>query len=321
MKKAFLSALGVMGRRHLLGLARAGCVVSATDPKPEAFDLARKELATAGFPPDLVQPIVLPEGKYDVAVFSETANVRFHDFRQFLNLAKADKILLEKPLSSDPAECAAYLRVAREYGIESTCRVNFIRRTWAHIQKLRELCSLSKSITVTINGGAVGLGCMGIHYLDTFLYLSGNDMPVVRWVALSSEMVASGRGAEFEDFGGTFVLEGVRSRLLASLESGSSTNVVMVVRGDHFIAQIDYATKQWKLSQRMANSALPNYRYGGDYCVIDEGTLALPAMDAVTEGWVQGQIDLPELEASLMPHYLLDEILRAGGAHPPYRFT
>ena len=321
MGKAFLSALGVMGRRHLLGLARAGCVVSAADPNPEAFDLARKELSAVGLPPDMVQPVALPTGKYDVAVFSETANARFENFRQFLNSAKADRILLEKPLSADPAECRAYLRMAREHGIEGICRVNFIRRAWAHVQQLRELCSLSNSFAVTINGGAVGLGCMGIHYLDTFLCLAAEDMPSVRWVALSAEMVASGRGTEFEDFGGTFLLEGARSRLLASLEAGSSANVVMVVRGDHFIAQIDYASKQWKLSQRMAESSLPNYRYGGDYRVIEEGALALPAMDTVTEDWVRGKIELPDLERSLATHHLLDEILRTGGASPPYRFT
>ena len=39
MPSAYLSALGMMGRRHLKGLVRAGFTVVASDPNPEVFEI------------------------------------------------------------------------------------------------------------------------------------------------------------------------------------------------------------------------------------------------------------------------------------------
>lgn len=146
-------------------------------------------------------------------------------------------------------------------------------------------------------------------------------MPVVRWVRLSPETVKSGRGNQFEDFGGDFLLEGNRGRFFASLAAGSSANVVMSVRGEHFMAQVDYSEMHWKVARRKLASAMPLYRYGADYETIEQGRLEIPTMDAVTEAWVLGRVQLPTLEHALSSHRLLDSLLQAGGARPPYRFT
>jgi len=311
----------MMGRRHLKGLARAGFNVIAHDPDPEALAAARSDLAQSGLPEScLCFDQALPES-VDVAIFSETTTARFGNFRNFLSRTRVSRVLLEKPITANPDEHEMFLDLARTYGIAEQIQVNFIRRTWPHVQYLADMCSQERRFAMTLNGGAIGLGCMGIHYLDTFLCLSGEEMPAVRWATLSAETVKSGRGPQFEDFGGDFVLEGPRGRLLASLSAGSSANVVMTVRGEHFMAQVDYNEMQWKISRRKADSTMPFYRYGADYEIVEQGRLEIPAMDAVTEGWALGRIDLPVLEQALVTHRLLDEILRAGGAHPPYRFT
>jgi predicted dehydrogenase len=321
MLKAYLSGLGVMGRRHLKGLVRAGFAVYVSDPNPAVFDVARAELIEAMLPVETLIPVNLPPSTVTVAIFSETASDRLDNFRRFLATAKADRLLLEKPLSADPSEFANFLNLAREQDVADRIEVNFIRRVWAHVQKLANMCASEREFLVTLNGGAVGLGCMGIHYLDMFLYLLGDEMPTVRWVHLSPEVVKSGRGQQFEDFGGEFVLEGPRGRLLASLAAGSSTNVVMTIRGEHFMAQVDYGEMYWKISRRKVASAMPLYRYGADHEVIEEGKLEIPTMDYLTEIWALGGIRLPSLEHALRPHHLLNNLLQAGGAKPPYRFT
>lgn len=318
---AFVSALGAMGRRHVKGLVRAGFDVVAVDPNPAVFDVARRELQEAGLNSGKLSMVDRPTGRFSVAVFSETSPDRLTNFVRFLDTASAGRIFLEKPLSADPAEYDRFLKIARDHGLADVTQVNFIRRAWPHVQRLAEMCSQEKRFAVTLNGGAIGLGCNGIHYLDTFLYLAGDEKPAVRWATLSSESVKSGRGNQFEDFGGDFVLEGSRSRLLASLAADSSAGVVMTVRGEHFMAQVDYSDMQWKISRRKPESTMPYYRYAADYEIVEQGRLEIPAMDAVTEGWALGRINLPVLEQALVTHRLLDEILRAGGAHPPYRFT
>lgn len=319
--KAFVSALGTMGRRHAKGLVRAGFKVFAVDPNPAVLDVAHRDLEEAGLDSGMLSTVDRPTGAFDVAVFAETTPYRLANFKRFLETASAGRILLEKPLAADPTEYHLFLDVARSRGVADITQVNFIRRTWPHVRHLADMCSHEKQFAMTLNGGAIGLGCMGIHYLDTFLYLLDDEMPAVRWATLSAEMVRSGRGAQFEDFGGDFMLEGSRARMLASLSAKSSANVVMTVRGEHFMAQLDYNEMQWKISRRKTGSTLPFYRYGADYETVEQGHLEIPPMDAVTEGWALGSIDLPVLKQALVTHRLLDEILRVGGAKPPYRFT
>lgn len=320
-KTAFLSALGAMGRRHLLGLVRSGYAVFAIDPNPNAFEKAREDLFSAKLDNNALIRVDEPQGHYRIAVFSETANIRYDNFLNFLETSSADKFLLEKPISSDYSECERLFSLARNKGVYERCNVNFARRTWAHINRLKTLCDNSDDFSITVNGGAVGIGCNGIHYLDTFLYLASGRYPIVRWCHLSKERVKSGRGRQFEDYGGEFVLEGERGKLMASIAASSSANVVMTVRGENFSAYIDYGSKVWVLNIRNTASTLPNYRYGGDYEVVEKGILELPPLDQVTELWANGELELPSLDQVLMTHRLLEDVLQAGGAYPPYKFT
>ncbi len=322
MKTAFLSALGAMGQRHLKGLVRAGFAVTAYDINNGLEQIVKKELIAANLPTDRVTfASEIPSGNFDVAVFAETTVNRLQNFKLFLGHGKAARILLEKPMSGDPEEVRAFHEVAVAHGVADITQVNFVRRHWPHLHKLAELCAPEERFTVTLNGGAIGLGCMGIHYLDTFLALSGDEVPEVTWSELSTTLVASGRGAQFTDFGGDFVLTGPRARLMASLEAGSSANVLMTVRGSHFLAQVDYTDMRWKISSRNPGSALPNYRYGADYVVKEDGPVIVPAMDVVTQNWALGLIEMPGLAQAMKTHDLLDRILQAGGARPPYQYT
>ncbi len=322
MKTAFLSALGAMGRRHLQGLVRAGFTVTAYDINDGLQDTVNKELLAAGFPVDnVVFTRTIPTGNFDVAVFAETTTRRLENFKQFLSHAKAARILLEKPMSADPDEVRAFHAVALAHGVASITQVNFVRRHWPHLHKLAARCSQEERFTVTLNGGAIGLGCMGIHYLDTFLALSGDEMPDVSWSELSKTLVASGRGTQFTDYGGDFVLTGPRARLMASLEAGSSANVLMTVRGAHFLAQVDYTDMRWKISSRKLGSSMPNYRYGAEYVTDEESGFSIPAMHELSHDWAKGLIDMPGLVQAVKTHDLLDRILQEGGAKPPYQYT
>lgn len=311
-----------MGRRHLQGLVRAGFSVTAYDINDGLEETVKRELIAANLPADRVSfSRVIPGGDFDVAVFAETTVNRLQNFKQFLGHGRAARILLEKPMSADPDEVRDFYAVALAHGVADIAQVNFVRRHWPHLHKLAEHCAQEDRFSVTLNGGAIGLGCMGIHYLDTFLALSGDEVPEVTWSELSTTRVASGRGEQFTDFGGDFVLTGRRSRLMASLEAGSSANVLMTVRGSHFLAIVDYTDKRWKIHMRKSASNMPNYRYGADYAVDEEGTFRIPAMDTLSHDWASGVIEMPGLALAMKTHDLLDRILQAGGARAPYQYT
>ena len=75
-----------------------------------------------------------------------------------------------------------------------------------HIIEINKFCKKENNFVMMLNGGAIGLGCNGIHYLDKFILFSGNEMPNIKWVNLSNEIIKSGRGNHFFDYGGDFIL-------------------------------------------------------------------------------------------------------------------
>lgn len=317
--KAYLSGLGMMGRRHLLGLLRAGFDVVASDTRASSVDAAKAAIEAAKLPLDRFR-VADPSGKFDVAVFSETATSRFENVSAFLKNNFAKRYLLEKPLTSDQATLDRFSAAFKN--TDSEVCVNFPRRTWAISPRLKELCGASTFSQYTVTGGAAGFGCNGIHYLDFWLYLLGMPKDVkVLSSTLSDVSVASGRGAEFQDLGGSFLVTCSKGSFFCSLGAESSAPPTVSLRGDHFICWVDEADLNFKLKARRKDSVKPNYLYGHDYETVDQGTLALMPLDQVTEGWAAGRIALPTLSTGLDAHRLLFGILEASGASKPYRFT
>src|SRR5262249_11748239 len=98
-----------MGRRHLSGLLRAGFRVVALDPRPSGAEAAIHILETARFDKKLFHWVQeIPPEAFDVAIFSETAPYRLQNVSHFLEVATTKKLLLEKPLTSNPSELPAY---------------------------------------------------------------------------------------------------------------------------------------------------------------------------------------------------------------------
>ena len=108
-KKAYLSGLGSMGKRHLKGLIKLGCVVETYDLKKNLFDLVKSELKEEGLNYKNIINVEYPCGKYDYAIFAETAPSRLENFQYFVRKSYAKKILLEKPLSPDPNDFNNFL--------------------------------------------------------------------------------------------------------------------------------------------------------------------------------------------------------------------
>lgn len=304
-----------------MGLVRAGFDVTAMDPRDSSVELAQRQLASEGAAGRFQRSAEIPRRHFDVAVFAETSDHRWRNFDAFSRAASADRYLIEKPLSADPAEVEAFAALGAERGLAGRMSVNFTRRAWTALAPLVERCqSATPRFEMTMTSGAIGLGCNGIHFLDLFLLLSGGEMPAVRYARLDPELVPSGRGA-FPDFGGTALLEGTRGTFFLSCAATSSAPRMLTVQGDHFRAWIDDHDGGWRMIERAPDSALPNYRYGADYRTLAEGRLATPSMEDITRDWSLGKTKLASLPEALAAHNLLFAILRAGGARPPYRFT
>ena len=321
IKKAYISGLGSMGRRHLKGLIKIGCKVEAYDPNETVFDIAKSELKRESLNLENLIKVDRPSENYDFAFFSETASSRFQNFKLFTDKSYAKKILLEKPLSSNPQEINSYLNIAKNKNIDKQIEVNFIRRSWPHIKKIFDYFKNEKEFIMTINGGAIGLGCNGIHFIDNFIFFSNNDAPAVKWVDLSENLIESGRGKEFYDFGANFVITSSKGKLLSSITANSSSNVILTIKGKHFIITVNYGNLTWNIMERRCSLDVPMYRYGLNYETVENGIFDIPNNDTFIKNWTQDNLKLPDLEIANLSHKCIEEILVNGGINPPYRFT
>jgi predicted dehydrogenase len=322
MKRAYLSGLGVMGRRHLNGLLGQGFAIEAFDPSETSRAAAVAEAERRKLETLALKFVDGPSGRYDVAVFSEHADLRIGNLEAFLARARAEQFLLEKPLSSDPGEVERIGTLFAGRGIDGESVFgNFTRRAWPSSQRLKALADAGDFISMTVNGGAYGFGNNGIHHLDYFLFLTGRTEAKVRYARLAETQIPSGRGERFRDFGGEFVVENDRGVFAAVGVPTSSVAPVMTIAGPHFSANIDERTLDWNLTVRKADSTAPVFRTGFDHEAVATGAMDYLAMDAATGLWATGAIALPTLEQALAAHRLLHAVLEAGGAAKPYRYT
>jgi hypothetical protein len=312
-----------MGRRHLVGLLRAGYDVIGSDPNPTSIEAAHQCVREEGFEPRRFdgQPVEGPI-RFAVALFAETAPHRLQALRNFLMAHSADRILLEKPLTNDPRKAEAFLSLLDEHCVDKEqVFVNLTLRTLPLFCELQPLCRASREITLTLNGGAKGLGCNALHYLDLFLALTSEEPATVQWARLNEERLASRRGPDFFDFGGEFLVKGQRGTFFGSLSAHSSAAPVLSLRGDHFLATVDEGTQSFVLRCRDSESKKPVTLYGQDYSGLVEGAIEGTDHATLTERWAKRQITLPTIAMALRSHALLFGLLSTGGAKPPYHFT
>lgn len=308
-----------MGRRHLAGLLRAQCSVLAFEPSDTQRAAAQKIVEE--FPPGNFQWVDKAEGDFSVAIFAETACWRYSNLQRFFEKASAKRILIEKPVSQSPQEAERYLEICRTQLADSIC-VNFTRRTWPLFQSMKLLCERSAFFTMTVNAGSVGLGCVGIHFLDLFQFLSG-DLPkyVIGSVAIDPTPLPSARGAEFWDRGGVAEIHNPRGRLVLSLSSQSSAGVAITVVGENFIAIVDEMNWTYQIHRRDTASKKPIYLYGQDYHLGQVTPLPKPIFEDITRGWTLGERELCPLGQALVSHRMLFDLLIKGGLSAPFQFT
>lgn len=311
-----------MGRRHLAALTGAGYAVDVFDPSDASRTAALADIGHRGIEPKLATFVDAPNGSYDLAVFAEHADLRFANVAAFLAKAKAARVLLEKPLASDPDQVEKFAGLFASHKMDvGAVFGNFIRRAWPSSSKLKALCDEADFVTISVHGGAYGLANNGIHHFDYFLYLTGETGGDVRYVSLFPTVIPSGRGERFRDFGGQFIVENRRGLISGLGVPTSSVAPVVTIEGPHFYATIDERTLDWTLAVRNPSSSAPFYRCGFEYEVIESGPMNYIAMDKATALWADGAVVLPDLTEALAAHRLLHAVLEAGGAPKPYCYT
>ena len=308
--KVLLVGAGRMGLRHLQGLAAVTPDAHVVDPSEAARDTAAR--AGAVVHPSIAEALA-SAGPFDAAVLGETAAGRLERVTELVS-AGVPSLLLEKPVEQSRERVHRLAAVVAAGGVDA--RVNHFFRT---LDLFAELRAAGGPFQVSVVGGAFGLACNGIHWIDLALYLSGDAPGRLAFGELDELTIASGRGEEFCDYGGRglFAYEDGSWLFLASAAASSAPMQATIVQPTRETALFPHESRAI-VSSRRPGSDKPVFLYGADYAQSEREALTADALVGSTSAWARcvaesGEHRHPSLELSVTAHDLLFDLLETGG--------
>jgi predicted dehydrogenase len=330
--KVVIIGAGRMGVRHALGLNTFLEVskIVLVDIFPIA--LVNAEGAVSGVMNKEKFHFILNEDflntteDYDVAIIASTAGNRLETLNSLIK-KNVKHVLLEKPLGQSLEEVEQMVDYLEQYPTVKTS-VNFSFRllpTMIQLKRdLQRIPQMDGFKTISVNTGAIGIGANGIHLLDMCFFLFDADRAEIIAAEIEDTTIPSGRGAQFNDFGGWAVIKYYNinkcvGKLMISVSSSSTAFGPIEIIGSNGRIQYDEVRGTRLDSLRNESSTFPVYRYHGDYLPDVKKEWVGVSISELTNFWFQNvlnnQFILPSVEEALMVHKLLFDWLSNSKTH------
>jgi predicted dehydrogenase len=312
---------GRMGIRHV-----NGCISSNIVKAIEIIDISESSLNNAK------SSIIPNETKitysllsdfyikhFDIVIIAATASNRL-SMCELAIRCNPKRVLIEKPIGQSYDEVVSLSNFIDKSDI--TFYVNLNMRLYPFISKLKhdlyDLPQFNGEKTISFNGGSLGIGANGIHYLDILFYLFNADGYKINYCEIDKELLQSGRGESFKDFGGRAVIDFTfnniivgKSTLLLSAESTVFGGWEIISK--HARVRINELENTRVNIYRKPDSQMPMNRYAADYLPPETIKIETPELQELTKEWIIGiskGLDLlPTLKDSLVSHKLMFEWL------------
>ena len=307
-----------MGQRHASGALAVNAVekLIVTDINAAALETAKNNLnsnAQAGkVSYYLNDDFFKANFKTDVVIMASTAANRIGDCEKVIQM-NPKAILLEKPLGQSLKEVEDLIALFESHNIKTF--VNLNTRLYPSFIKLKSdikaLPQFKGFAEVTVSTGTIGIGANGIHYIDLMRFLF--DADTIEFVAgeIDEQIIPSGRGPQFCDFGGWCVLKykkgsEVKAKVHFSLSAHSTSLGTMNFTFPHARVIVDEFEQKRYNKYRKAESEMPLQRYAADYQTQEEEIFTSPDLKELTTHWLQnlsdGKMVLPDLKESIESH-------------------
>jgi predicted dehydrogenase len=202
--------------------------------------------------------------KFDLAIDAKPNSERVETFKDFLT-REISYIVIEKPPAASMKELSEIQDVLAAAPYKPHVMLPFYQR-YAEEFSHETLAKLDAGPlrSIVAAGGAIGLGCNGIHTLDlvSFIY---KTLPLEVTAHLVLNSIASPRGENFRDHGGTIHLKYPNGTLILQIIPDSMSGTQMTLfydRGKIVILEQD-GSWQW-YRQPKESWTQPYYRTHGD---------------------------------------------------------
>lgn len=231
--------LGNLGSRHLQGLASCGLPlrICLYDPLPDSLARARERWVEVGGPESPHQLVEGQFSEYQLAIIATTADARPDAIGDLARRARVGAWLVEKPVSQSRDGSAWIQRSIAG----APAWVNLPRRLipW-HQQIAARMQALARPLRVRVWGGAWGLTCNALHFVDMVRVWTGAEATEVSVSGLDAQWHASKRPGYFEVFGTLQVWYSDGTELILESCEGDAPHLIDVTSG----------RVQWRISEK-----------------------------------------------------------------------
>lgn len=322
--KLLIIGAGRMGIRHAIGAISVHFIseVCITDISDLALENARAQLSDhTNYNKTCFKKIEELYGyQATFVIISTTAYDRIASCKIAKN-CNPKFILIEKPVAQCSKELIEIIKFYSHSGIK--VYVNLCIRLYPFIKELKKDLNIWPQFEghklISFSGGTIGIGANGIHYLDLFYYLFGASTAKLVYGEIDPTTIPSGRGANFNDYGGTALIHFFNNdklligKAILNLSSTSTVFGGWDIIGSHGRIRINELECIRTNIIRKPESKLPINRYGADYLPPETTTITTPLLSDLTRDWIEfsniGIQILPTLEESLSVHELMFEWL------------
>lgn len=169
-----LVGLGNIGFRHLQGLNAIAARTQLIGVDLSADNLARAKAEWKGEGALFTTGEEAPAGPVDALILATSSQGRLALMTRWGEALSPRHVVLEKVTFTRMADFAQAASLAKSWG--ASAHVNCPRRLWPSFHALREmLAAESGPIAVTLDDPDLGLACNGVHIVDAFQFLTGED--------------------------------------------------------------------------------------------------------------------------------------------------
>lgn len=290
-----IAGAGQLGSRYLQGMAAVGQPLDIHLYDVDKASLVRaqerwRQVATASMPHrvSLHQSLQgLPE-LIDLVIVATTAKARPNVVDAIAARSQVGAWILEKVLAQSLHGLDVLLKATKPSG---RAWVNTPRRMLAWHQQIKAHLSAQRPLTLKLDGGAWGLACNSVHFLDMLCWWTGERLDQVGTEELSAYWIEAKRPGNYEIMG-----------TLNARFSGGSTASLRAANGDlHYAFELTDGEHVWHMNEaagtatRSDGLSLPG---------------RLPMQSEVTGGLVEsilstGCCELPTLDESVVLHGVL----------------
>ncbi|MFC3626295.1 Gfo/Idh/MocA family oxidoreductase [Vogesella amnigena] len=249
MYRVAVIGAGQLGSRHLQGLSQVSpaCEIFVVDPSTTSLDVARKrfaEVATVRSENKMISYHTSMEElptTLDYVVVATNADIRLNVMRALLAKRRVGSLLLEKVLFQYIEDYQAAEKMLFEKNVQVW--VNCPRRIWAIYRMIHDFFAGDTLRYFQVRGGAWGLGCNSVHYLDLLAWLTKSAPSNFTAAGLDKKIINSKRLGFFE-FTGT--LQGDCGDALFEITSLVNSNLpsLLTIRSDFKTCIIDEGSKR-----------------------------------------------------------------------------